>query len=451
MKSPKQIERFIRDSFELFHFDYDDFFKPYWNSTTEVSWVNEDGNVNTNAVIFASMILGLSEKTILNTEYDILFARVNKYPFIKYKNIYYENYLLKKNYKNDISYSDIFWTRVFDDDACSNEKNIKRYSVDNIKHRLEDTIKDIDKHLPGTYHKNAEILNLNIVADSFFHFAEGETFVKSFIDMYDSLINLFFKAFDGNLTQEEINEYNFLVTCFGFRLLYDSKTYNYYDNISVIKAIPNITKEKLKSYFQFTKINDFEPWKCSEFINNKELVQTYFDRFPQFKAEMRRFAVDVTKIRCYFNWSDGNKIESQQQLDNYLCELEKEQLTDEEYEFLFTRYNSSERTKIYVDKTPEELADDEDTSKIILSYCRPERLGGIKTKSILPNNIMLTWSPDTLLYLSHNLKKKNYYDYYEMETGPDYSYEDVFSALDIQDDDFLDSISDEEDGGSDND
>ena len=447
MKSPKQIEKFVRETFKMFHFDYDKFFKPYLDSPTEVCWENNDGTVNRNAVLHAGMILGLSEDTILNTDYNIVFERVNKYPYLKLANSYYSNYYHSQRYKDNISFEDAFWVRVFDDDG-SVEKKIERYNASDIKRRLVETIKGIDEFFPGTNHQNAEIKNLDILTNGFFHFDMGEQFVESYIKMYDSLINLFFKAFDGELLNDETNEYNFLVTCFGFRLLYDSHTYNYYENIPTIKAIPDITKEKLVTCFRFTEISKFEPWRCAEFVNNKSLVQAYLDRFPQFKGNMRVFAMNATKIRCYFNWSDAKKLNSSEEIRKYVSQLESEQeLSDEDYELLLCRLNGSERTKIYVDKTKEELADFKEASDNIVAYCRPKKLGGLSTKTMLPDNIMSVWPPDTLLFLAHNLEKHNYFERFNIRTELDEMFDDDYDIDDSLTDTIFDS---EENGGSDN-
>ena len=420
MKSPKLIEKFVKDSFELFRFNYDFVFKLNPISSIQVKWATEDGTINMNAVSLASRILGVSVDTILNADYNVIFERVNKYPYVRYSQSYYSKYNGKRYYKDNVSAEEVFFTRLFDydDDGGKRglEKRIKRYDPDNIRERLIQTIMKQNEVSRGLYHKNAEVINLDIITDNFFSYEKGELFCRSFIDMYDRLIDLFFKALESELSEEEINEYNFLVSVLGFVSIYNDRANLYYDNIQSIKRIPNISRDNLFDYFWFNEVDRFEPWKCVDFINNKELVQQYLDRFPQCKARMREFAVDVTKIRCYFNWSDGKKFTDTDDIDKYIQELEEEKpLSKEEYEFLVNQSHGCERVKVYVSKIESEQSDDASARKSILSYCRPAHLGGLKIR-FLNRSEGSDFEPQELkMLLKHSMNEINYYDFFEDE------------------------------------
>lgn len=129
----------------------------------------------------------------------------------------------------------------------------------------------------------------------------------------------------------------------------EQQDYLYYDLLK--KFAPVYKKEGFDDFFSFVKIKNehiFEPWKCTEFCQNKGLVQDYVDMFPMAKQEMRRFSQAVSNFLCLYSWSDEPQ-----------------------------NKNKPQYYKAYVPKSIAELNGDEYAIEAIRTLSGPVKLGGV--------------------------------------------------------------------------
>ena len=168
------------------------------------------------------------------------------------------------------------------------------------------------------------------------------------------------------MSTEEIYEYNFLVSVLGLQDALFHKQHNPKDTIESIAGqkdylhynllknlIPVYKQEGVCDFYAIVKIHEnhlFEPWKCTEFCNDRKLVQRYVDVFPEAKSEMRKFSMAVGHILCEYSWSD--------------------EINDA---------NDKWRYKAYVPKTIDELDGDAVSIDLIKTLSGPPKLGGVTT------------------------------------------------------------------------
>ena len=207
--------------------------------------------------------------------------------------------------------------------------------------------------MPGAYHEGAEITDLRISTQTMFSFSECPTMIQSFLDMTDRLQELFYKAIEGELPTDEINEMNFLASWLRAYDIVTSDTLITYDTVRCYHEI--YKEENLDDFFEYAKIKAFvesDPWRCPEFFSDATLLQRFVTVVPQAKAKMREFGMKLTNFSCEFVWSDEER--------------------------------AKEHTRIYVNKNRSELYGWGKYIKTLKKTCRPVSKGGIEIPIRLP-------------------------------------------------------------------
>lgn len=402
MTKVTKIVDFIHECFDLLGLDIREYF--YYDfdegNLEEISWCNEDGSINTNAVEYASELLGTTSKDIVSLNNQVFSKWWDKYPYFKYIKEY--EYAYKRTFFSD-SFDKI---RLFE--TLFNTKYEggypTRYDVSNIQVRLEKELLEIDKSLPGTYHHGAEITDIKVAAANFCEFEHITEMTESFIAMVERAKELFLKVVFSDLNNDEIQEYNMLVSSLGIRDKYYPRGYLRYNEL--VKA-----KDQYKHITPLTFCNEivmmhslnFAPWKCKNFIENYDLVKKYLQVVPEAKGHMREFAVAVSQFLCNFTWSDSKS-----------CELSSDEDTEsacidelDNHESFSHKSHSKERMEFYVKKNNDELAGDDKASELLLKYCLPERLGGIPVKMPV-FNLDTQYSFHRLINLAGKVLDNNY-------------------------------------------
>lgn len=260
----------------------------------------------------------------------------------------------------------------------------RRYYFSEVKTRLIEKLKEIDAVVPGTFHKDAEILDLSIRTEVFFSFPECKTMMSSFLDMLNRLKELFMKAVSSDLSEEEQKEINFLASWFDARDVMLPSSLITYDNICLFRNI--YREENLKDFYSYVRIRrisydgflynttDFVPWRCQEFFEDQEIVQEFVDNFPFAKKSMREFANLVANFCCVFTWSDANPIryspDEERELSEFNQSIGEEDIPLEE--------RAKEPTRIYVEKTPEETAGWDQYIRNLNQAVSPPAQGGLR-------------------------------------------------------------------------
>lgn len=365
MTKAQRIEAYIKECFETNCINIKEFFSNICEGKAyDICWTDKNGKIDMEIVSYASELLGISIDDILTRNDEAQAKWWRRYPYVWHKKAFDEAY--KRTFFGDGYDIMRLYEVIFD--TKTDAPYPTRYDYQDVKKRLFNELKEIDKSLPGTYHEGAHLTNLMIDTDNFCEFEEIEEMTLSFIEMMKNAKALLLKAVHQDLTPEEAMEFNFLSTSLGVRDRYYVRGYLRYNDLVAIRDLySEINEDNFDDYVIFRKADNFKPWCCVGFVKNRELVEKYLEVVPQAKGLMRQFADDVSQFYCTFVWSDAKPIEPDE------IELEYGITYDEEEA-------PKERTSLYVQKTKEELNGADSISDSLRAYCRPAKLGGIPVK-----------------------------------------------------------------------
>lgn len=369
MTKNEKIEVFIKACFNELCLDFADYFSyTDGNSKSRLVPLLQEGKLNEDAVQFTSRMLGLSVQDIMSCNYDALFYLRDKYPyFTHYKGLEkaYETLMLGHRYAEYKLTEAIAGKRLPLPIRCN---------PFDVRDRLTEQLKALDAHLPGTYHEGAEITDLQISFQRICHYDGIGEFLESYLQMIERARVLFFQAIETDLSEDDIREYNFLVTVLGIRDFVCADWGNlYYDNLLRCREI--YREENLPNFYDYIVLcpdRYISPWRCAEFLDDRDLIQRYINYNPYHKLTMRDFAMRVLNYKCDFAWSDAKRTQL----------YDEEYLTKEDYEAITGEPAPEtnwvpERTEIYVPKTADELYDNEPLAQKLLVLSGPEKMGGV--------------------------------------------------------------------------
>jgi len=374
MTKAQRIEEYIKECFKTYCIDITEFFSVVIDDEVQdICWTESNGKINMKAVQYASELLGISVDDILARNNDAMAKWWQKYPYLWHLHAYnhaYESTFYGKGYESIKLVEAIFDTKL-------DQPYPSRYDIKDIARRLDNELKEIDKSLPGTYHKGAHITNLSVTTDNFFEFDEIEEMTESFINIINAFKSLTLKALNDELAQDEIYEFNFLSTVLGFRDRFYVKGFLRYNDLVFAKAIyADVTEQNFDDYFVFRKEFAFRPWCCTGFINNRALVEKYLSVIPTAKAEMRQFSELVSQFYCSFIWSDAELIEPDPETEAFFGKDEFDEPI-------------KQRTTLYIPKNTEEYGNGAEYANVLIEYCRPAKLGGIPVKTPTNSRVQL--------------------------------------------------------------
>lgn len=375
MTKAQRIKAYIRECFEENSINIKEFFSNICEGTAyDICWTDKNGKIDMGIVSYASELLGISVDDILTQNDKAITKWWDKYPYFKYTEAY--KYAYDRTFYGDGYDSMRLCEVIFDTKIDAPYPT--RYNYQDVIKRLLEELKEIDKSLPGTYHKGAHITNLTICTNNFCEFEEIEEMTESFISMLERAKELFLKVIFSELTEDEIKEYNMLVTVLGLRDKYYTGGYLRYNELLLVKdQYKHLTHENFYDDIVFKHGLDFTPWRCKGFIENRDLVVRYLKVMPDAKGFMREFAVAVSQFLCNFVWSDAKPYVFSPEEEEEMAYID-ELLGQEPVPY---DERPKQHTEFYVKKTQEELAGDNFTADLLLKYCRPEKLGGISVRT----------------------------------------------------------------------
>ena len=369
MRQIEEIDELIKEFMNWYELPYSEFFGEISDNGEFVEKrIVDDGIINEELLEKAAKILGVDKQDLVSLNEGMIERWNKKYPFFRCKHEFeeaYERSFRKRDRKARIA--------VTINNMLEGPQD--RYDMNDVMHRVVMQLQEIDKVMPGTYHKNAEPIDITIYYSNFCHYHEMETLLSSFFNMFENFETLFYAALEHDLRNEQIMEYNFLVSVLGIKDIAYPKGYLYYDRL--VKCRELFKKEKQENIFGYIRLEtrrNFAPWRCAEFVNDSELVQKYVNLFPFAKNEMREFAMSVLKFKCDFAWSDAKPMMFTPEDEEAIREIDE--LLDQESLSLEER--AKERTVVYVDKNKKELQKDEKYAKKLKKLSSPARIGGVK-------------------------------------------------------------------------
>lgn len=375
MKNPEKIVSRIKEIYKENGFYFGSFQTVNDNEEIEDIPMIENGELKMDLIERVAMELGVEIDEVLEADPDIIYLWEDKYPYI-YDKVEFERRKARAYYDgakppkyeydtdDDTPVStELLLAAIFDIDLRTLQS--KRYGKNFIS-RLKAELLKVNEVMPGTYHYDSEITNLEYYTKQFCYFPKIHRMVDEFINMLERTEELFFKALDEDLECEEIKEYNILVTALNLVDRVLTRENIYYDH--VVKMRHLYKKEGYKKLLSFARQRtgyEFSPWECKEFWEDRELVQRFINHYPTTMPFIRDFGQKIEKIYCIFQWSDAPYIEFP----------EEEKIFDDDEGYY-------QKTSIYIPKTAEELGDDLEYVKLIKEYTKSSKIGGIEVPKL---------------------------------------------------------------------
>lgn len=352
MSKVEKVTSYISNLFELYHMNTYGFFEDYDEELDESVEVPlfRFGKIDEETLQKLSINFGLTKDEILNTDAEAAKRYWNKYPFFRLFSDYMAKWKWNQQFKDPMpSAEELLFNAIFADN-----KGIPaqvRYDIKSVKERLLEQLRAIDEYVPGTYHANAEITDLKVATQTLFSFPQCTEMLRAFLEITERIQELFFRAIKEELSEDEANEMNFLVSWTEAVDVAAPNTIITYDTVRLYRNV--YIEEGYDDFFAYVKFKRFigtNPWRCQEFFDDPELVKKLVFTFPQAKGEMRKFALELTKFECDFLWSDAQPIQYSEEEEKELEQIDN---------MLGARHIPAEerpkvRTQVYVDKNRSE-------------------------------------------------------------------------------------------------
>lgn len=376
MKKIDKITQYVSELFERYCMHSYGFFSDYDEETDATIDVPlfRSGKVDDETLKKISVHFGITKEEIKNMDEGAATRYWDKYPFFALYHQYRHLWKWNQQFKDPEPTAEVILLNAIFGDRKGIPVRV-RYDVSSIKERLIEQLKEYDKLFPGTYHEGAEITDLKISTQTIFSFPKCPDMIRSFLDMVKRYKELFFKAIEQDLCEEEANELNFLSAWLIVKDRVDTGTQVTYDIILRFREV--YQKENLTDFYDFVVIKapffDCCPWRCLEFFDDISLVQEYVDVYPLAKSKMREFGMELTKFSCDFMWSDAKPIvysdEEEQELADFedVCGLEHIPVEE----------RAKERTHIYVEKNRSETYGWGSYIKVLKKAYGPVSKGGV--------------------------------------------------------------------------
>lgn len=358
MRTAEEVTKYIDDIFKLYGLSEYGFFFDTSSETLDVVPVSlfKSGKIEDDVLERVTLYTGFSKDELLEADRSKIDKYLKVFPFFSY----YKEYRATLDWDENFTASpgEIFLNRIFSLD--SKKKQYHRYSEKSIKERLVRNLKEINTMVPGTWHKNAEIVNFQWYSDTLTGYSDCSKLLETFFRTVDYYKKLFYKALKTDLQGDEASEFNFLTSA----LRTEDVIINVELNSETIKHLRKVYNEEgykdLLSYVRFNVFNDVEPWRCVSFLDNCELAERYLAFCKGGKKSFIEFVRKVAKISCWYSWSDDiDRINLEQ---NYLPEDERDY----------------PREELYIDKLPEEMAGWSDKIQKLIDAAASEAKGGLK-------------------------------------------------------------------------
>ena len=326
-----------------------------------------DGELNQELVEYAADILGTTSAELLKMDDERVTGWLHKYPLLAYGEILrskeQESFLKERTPEARLMAAAL--------NFGSKKVYTTRHDLDNLKKRTETWLEQQEKERPGSIHPGAEIEHFHADTVYICHYERIRELLACFASMVERGKELFFKALEQDLTEDEICEYNLIVTATGIRDMHYNLHGLYYRYLEKFRSL--YISEKGKDFFDYVVLNKdiaFQPWKFAEIIENRSLMEQYLALVPRAQMLMRIFAIEGTRFKCSFTWSDAPVL-SQEEIWDLMQEhpeiairLEKE-------------YEGREPTFVYIPKDAGELGTDGPYFEMLRVLSGSESEGGI--------------------------------------------------------------------------
>ena len=310
-------------------------------------WVIGD-KLNMELVEYAADILGVTTNELLNMEGGTMERWSKKYPLVKY----WEGMIRSadESYLVDTSPEKRLLSAIYS--AGEGGIYVTRYSLDDLKRRAMKVLAEQEDKTPGTIHPGEAIENFHASTVYICHYPQITEMLDSFFAMVERGSELFLKALRQDLDEEEICEYNLIVSYTGIRDKHFNLHGLYYRYL--VKFRPLYQEEERADFFVFVMLSKdipFKPWKFAEVISDRIRMDRYLSYVPNAKMLMGIFAIEGLRYECSFTWSDAEQLAEE---ERYAFG----QLHTSIWARLDKDYAGKRPTVVYVPKRERELGED---------------------------------------------------------------------------------------------
>lgn len=376
MNSVKEIDAFVHQCFDMYGLSFKLFFGEMVNEEEDENGVVYGGdleelplvigkNINMELLEKAAITLGVSTESLLQMDREAVCCWYNKYPYFSLRREF--EITREHSLRYTASSEEMLLAAIFSENF--HRDNYKRYKG-NVRERLIEQLISYNSVMPGCYHEGCEIKKLMIRTNNFTHFEKIDKLVESYLSMADRARTLFYKLWNEELPDNEIREYNFLVSVLGMRDVgYSAFTPIYYELAR--KFAPVYKQEGYTDYASYITYRgaDFPAvYTCKEFLDSPELVEKMVQEFPRLKADIGKMAFLSKNFLCTFIWSDEPEPINDVITDEILVEALR--FWDEDVP---PKYHH-----VGVPKNKDELNGDEPYIALCESLSAPSSQGGLK-------------------------------------------------------------------------
>lgn len=369
VKTKKEITQYVKKFCKKYSLSYSDFFYKYDEyDMPQAAPVFGKESIESKLPVI-SEYFGLSNEEILSTSEEGLNKWYKKYSFFYHLPRFIAAY--QASYLGDGE--DVAMARlvnaIWGEGSC---KYPTRYNMDDIRERVVVKLKELDAIMPGTYHKNADMLHFTAKTEQFCSYPQIGEMIYSLLQMIYTAKELFFKAKDRDLSENEKLEYNFLVSVLGIRDAVSLKLL-YYKNVVALRNV--YAEEGYKDFYSYVRLMNYKelnPWRAKEFLSDKALMQAYLNEYAEEYWKWKEQSKKIAKIVCSFFWSDAPIMRE----PDWVISIPE--LDDDSNDGI------PEMTTIYLDKTDEEMRSDKELAEKLLACFSCKANGGL---SILPREL----------------------------------------------------------------
>lgn len=293
MVDVRKLTDFVENYFFLYGIDDESYYEEEngeWYFT-----VFPDGEVRDDIVDHLTLITGLTREELFEMKKESMEKYYHKYSFFKLNNEF------ENTYERESRFLDFDYVPGFGPIGKTS-----RYDVSDLKKRIIRKTMEINRVIEGTYHPDAYPVGLCYSTEWMCSFPKFRKLATSLFRMVLKYRDLFNKAIDADLEDEEIREMNFLASALDMRDLIQEDIHLHYYNVVKLRGVYHT--EKLKDFLSYVKIGRVEKtkfWRCAEFLDDKKLAWIYINMYPGAFSRMRQYLMRTENFSCWFYWSDN--------------------------------------------------------------------------------------------------------------------------------------------------
>ncbi len=203
MTKAEKITKYLKGIFEMYSLNYGEYFG-YFDAEEGFFEIplGKGSKVNMDMIAIASQALGISTADILAMDEKAAGKWYRKYPYFFHLTGF--NHAYKRTFYSKEADALFLMDAIFG----SNVPKPSKYDFQDIEKRLEKALTEIDAELLGVDDPHTPIELLEITTANICRYDGITEMLESFCKMIERAKELFFKAWNEDLTEEEIHEYS---------------------------------------------------------------------------------------------------------------------------------------------------------------------------------------------------------------------------------------------------